>query len=72
MIFKQSTTGNRVWNRAKSPVLGLLLLLSVCPLLGDNSEAKSDVKHAQNLSKDSNHQQIKPTNILPIPWKRDF
>ena len=36
MIFKQSTAVNQVWNRAKSPVLGLLLLLSVFPLLSES------------------------------------
>ena len=35
---------NKVWIRAKSPVLGLLLLLSVFPILGDLCEPqeKSD------------------------------
>ena len=36
--YKSNTTLNRVWTRVKGPILGLLLLLSVIPLLSDNSE----------------------------------
>ena len=43
---------NKVWIRAKSPILGLLLLLSVCPLLSDNSEAKSEVKCIKTFKED--------------------
>ena len=42
--LKAFTALNKVWTRVKGPILGLLLLLSVCPLLSDNSKAESEVK----------------------------
>ena len=37
-FVKAFTTLNKVWTRVKGPILGLLLLLSVNPLISDNSE----------------------------------
>ena len=56
MFVKAFTIWNKFWSRAKSPILGLLLLLSVCPLLSDNSEVKSEVNSAETFSKYINYQ----------------
>ena len=41
VILKAFNILNGVWTRVKGPILGLLLLLSVCPLLSNNSETIS-------------------------------
>ena len=45
-FVKAFTTLNRVRTRVKGPILGLLLLLSVIPLLSDNSEPINGVGRA--------------------------
>ena len=58
---------NGVWTRVKGPILGLLLLLSVCPLLSDNSKAESEVKCAKSLFKESSFQpnSVSSSNSFP-------
>ena len=55
-FVKAFTALNKVWTRVKGPISGLLLLLSVCPLLSDNSKAKSEVNGAKTFFKESSFQ----------------
>ena len=56
---------NKVWIRANSPILGLLLLLSVIPLLSDLSEATSDIKYAKK--EDINQSKcVTGSNFFPV------
>ena len=52
------TTLNRVWTRVKGPILGLLLLLSVIPLLSDNREPINQVKSAKVSSKEDTNMSV--------------
>ena len=49
VILKAFNILNGVWTRVKGPIFGLLLLLSVCPLLSDNTSAKEDINQPKCL-----------------------